>query len=48
MKIGHLLSSVPANNLDTIGTSTATSGIGTVEMVYDGSASRWIVIAIRD
>lgn len=48
MKIAHLSSSTPANDLDTIGTSTATSGIGTVEMVYDGSTSRWIVIAIRD
>ena len=48
MKIDHMLSSVPANTIDTIGASTSTSGIGTVELVYDGSASKWIVIAIRD
>lgn len=48
MKINHLSSSVPANTIDTIGSSTSTSGIGTVEMVYDGAASEWIVIAIRD
>ena len=48
MKMDHMLSSVPSNNIDTIGASTATSGVGTVELVYDGSASKWIVIAIRD
>lgn len=48
MKIDHLSSSIPANTIDTIGTSTSTSGVGTVEMVYDGAISRWIVIAIRD
>ncbi|WP_300566663.1 hypothetical protein [Flavobacterium sp.] len=48
MKIEHLASSTPVNSIDTIGTSTATSGIGTVELVYDGMASKWIVIAIRD
>jgi hypothetical protein len=48
MKIEHLLSSTSANSIDTIGTSTSTSGIGTVEMVYDGSIQKWIVIAIRD
>ena len=48
MKIDHLASSTPANSIDTIGTSTSTSGIGTVEMVYDGSIQKWIVIAIRD
>jgi len=41
-------SSTPANNIDTIGSSTATSGVGTVELVYDASASKWIVISIRD
>ena len=48
MKINHLTSSTPENSIDTIGTSTSTSGIGTVEMVYDGSIQKWIVIAIRD
>ncbi|RTY93617.1 hypothetical protein [Flavobacterium sp. GT3R68] len=48
MKINHLSSSVPANTIDTIGASTSTSGVGTVELVYDGAASKWIVIAIRD
>lgn len=48
MKIDHLMSSTPSNSIDTIGTSTSTSGIGTVEMVYDGSIQKWIVIAIRD
>nr|WP_294935827.1 hypothetical protein [uncultured Flavobacterium sp.] len=48
LKVGHMISSVPANNIDTIGTSTSTSGIGTVELVYDGNSSKWIVIAIRD
>jgi hypothetical protein len=48
MKIDHLSSSVPANTIDTIGSSTSTSGVGTVELVYDGAASQWIVIAIRD
>lgn len=48
MKINHLVSSIPANTIDTIGASTSTSGVGTVEMVYDGAASKWIVIAIRD
>jgi hypothetical protein len=48
MKIDHLSSTIPANTIDTIGTSTSTSGVGTVEMVYDGAISRWIVIAIRD
>lgn len=41
-------SSTPVNNIDTIGSSTQTSGVGTVELVYDGSSSKWIVIAIRD
>jgi hypothetical protein len=48
MKIDNLLSSIPSNTIDTIGTSTSTSGIGTVELVYDAAASEWIVIAIRD
>lgn len=36
------------NTIDTIGTSTSTSGVGTVELVYDSIASKWIVINIRD
>lgn len=48
MKIDHLMSSVPKNNIDNIGVATATSGIGTIELVYDAVALRWIVIGIRD
>jgi hypothetical protein len=48
MKIDHLMSSVPKNNIDNIGVATATSGIGTIELVYDGVALKWIVIGIRD
>ncbi|MEO8516063.1 MAG: hypothetical protein ABI426_04925 [Flavobacterium sp.] len=48
MKIDHLASSIAINKIDTIGTSTSTSGVGTVELVYDGTIQRWIVIAIRD
>lgn len=48
MSVTHLGSSVPANNIDTLGSSTATSGVGTIEMVYDGTSQRWIVINIRD
>lgn len=49
MKIDNLAaSSLAANRIDTIGTSTSTSGIGTVELVYDGTVQKWIVIAIRD
>lgn len=48
MKMDHMISSVPINNIDTIGSSTSTSGIGTVELVYDGASSKWIVISIRD
>jgi hypothetical protein len=48
MKVDHMMSSTLPNNIDTIGTSTQTSGIGTVDLVYDGSAAKWIVIAIRD
>ncbi|MGX7666568.1 hypothetical protein [Flavobacterium pedocola] len=48
MKMDHMMSSVPANRIDTIGASTSTSGIGTVDLVYDGANSKWIVLAIRD
>ncbi|MCG2611571.1 hypothetical protein LZZ90_08635 [Flavobacterium sp. SM15] len=48
MKVDHLLSSTAINTIDTIGSSTSTAGVGTVELVYDGTASRWIVINIRD
>lgn len=40
--------SSPMNRIDTLGSSTATSGVGTIEMVYDGTSSKWIVINIRD
>lgn len=48
MGMVQMSSSTPVNNIDTIGSSTQTSGVGTVELVYDGSSSKWIVIAIRD
>jgi len=48
MRADHLGSSNPINTIDTIGTSTATSGVGTLELVYDGSTSKWIVTNIRD
>lgn len=48
MRADHLGSSNPTNTIDTIGTSTATSGVGTIELVYDGSTSKWIVTNIRD
>jgi hypothetical protein len=38
----------PANNIDTLGSSTSTSGVGTIEFVYDGTLSKWIVINIRN
>lgn len=48
MKIDHLVGSLPQNQIDTLGPSTATSGIGTVELVYDGTLLKWIVVNIRD
>jgi hypothetical protein len=48
MRVDHLVSSNPSNTIDTIGTSTATSGVGTIELVYDGATSKWIVTNIRD
>lgn len=48
MGMTQMGSSTPANNIDTIGSSTATSGVGTIELVYDASASKWIVVSIRD
>lgn len=48
MKIAHLVSSSPENQIDTLGSSTATSGIGTIELVYDGVLQKWIVVNIRD
>ena len=48
MKIDHLVGSLPQNQIDTLGSSTSTSGIGTVELVYDGVLLKWIVVNIRD
>lgn len=48
LTINNMSSSIPANNIDTLGSSTATSGVGTIEMVYDGTLSKWIVINIRN
>lgn len=48
MKIDHLVGSLPQNQIDTLGSATATSGIGTVELVYDGTLLKWIVVNIRD
>ncbi|HSD15278.1 MAG TPA: hypothetical protein VLB74_11575 [Flavobacterium sp.] len=49
MRINGLApSSAAANQIDTTGTTTTTSGVGLVDMVYDGAASKWIVVSIRD
>ena len=48
LSINNMGSSIPANNIDTLGSSTATSGVGTIELVYDGALSKWIVINIRN
>ncbi|ESU24808.1 hypothetical protein FEDK69T_03610 [Flavobacterium enshiense DK69] len=49
MKINHLdSSSASANQIDTTGGATATSGVGLVDMVYDGASQKWIVVSIRD
>lgn len=46
--IDNMSSSMPANHIDTLGSATATSGVGTLELVYDGALSKWIVINIRN
>jgi hypothetical protein len=48
MSIDNLASSNPIDSLDTLGSSTATSGIGTVELVYDIVTLKWLVINIRN
>ena len=48
LSINNMGSSIPANNIDTLGSSTATSGVGTIELVYDGALAKWIVINIRN
>jgi hypothetical protein len=49
MSIDNLSNSSDAiNRFDTLGSSTATSGIGTVELVYDAVTQKWLVIAIRN
>ena len=48
LSINNMSSSIPANNIDTLGSATATSGVGTIELVYDGALSKWIVINIRN
>lgn len=48
LTINSMSSSIPANNIDTLGSSTSTSGVGTIEFVYDGTLSKWIVINIRN
>ena len=48
LSINNMGSSIPVNNIDTLGASTATSGVGTIELVYDGALSKWIVINIRN
>jgi hypothetical protein len=48
LTINNMSSSNPFNNIDTLGSSTATSGTGTIEFVYDGTLSKWIVINIRN
>ncbi len=48
LTINSMSSLTPANNIDTLGSSTSTSGVGTIEFVYDGTLSKWIVINIRN
>jgi len=48
LTINSMSSSIPANNIDTLGSATATSGVGTIELVYDGTLNKWIVINIRN
>ena len=48
LTIDSMSSSIPANNIDTLGAATATSGVGTIELVYDGALAKWIVINIRN
>jgi len=48
LTINSMSSSIPANNIDTLGSSTSTSGVGTIEFVYDGTLNKWIVINIRN
>lgn len=48
MKIDHLDgSSAAINQIDNLGLVTATNGIGTIELVYDGTLNKWIVINVR-
>ena len=48
LTIDSMSSSNPVNHIDTLGSSTSTSGVGTLELVYDGALAKWIVINIRD
>ncbi|MES2863268.1 MAG: hypothetical protein V4666_04060 [Bacteroidota bacterium] len=48
LTINSMSSSIPINNIDTLGSSTSTSGVGTIEFVYDGTLAKWIVINIRN
>lgn len=48
LTIDNMSSSNPSNHIDTLGSATATSGVGTIELVYDGSLAKWIVINIRN
>lgn len=48
LTINNMNSSNPLNHIDTLGSATATSGVGTIELVYDGTLSKWIVINIRN
>lgn len=48
LTINNMNSSNLLNHIDTLGSATATSGVGTIELVYDGTLSKWIVINIRN
>ncbi|SEP92708.1 hypothetical protein [Flavobacterium urocaniciphilum] len=48
LTINNMSSSNPLNHIDTLGSATATSGVGTIEFVYDGMLNKWIVINIRN
>lgn len=42
------MGSSPINQITTLGSSSATAGTGAIELVYDGSLNRWLILNIRD
>ena len=47
LKINSMSSVNLLNAIDTLGSSTQTNGVGTIELVYDGTTNKWLVINIR-